>query len=265
MMQKTRPVKVNNIEVGNGKFCIIAGPCSIESKEQLEIIASHTIKHKSSILRGGVFKLRTDPKSFQGLGKQALQFVKEVKHTMDRPFVAEITDPSQIDLLSEYVDLYQIGSRNMYNYDLLKALGRQNLPVLLKRGFSATIDEWLKAAEYIISGGNDQIILCERGIRGFDSKTRNVLDISSAVWVKQNSPFPVIVDPSHGTGIRELVSPMANAIAASGVDGMMVEVHPEPSKALSDGFQALDLEAYSEMVCSVEKVLGALGREISPC
>lgn len=262
MNQKTRSIQLENLTLGDGRFCIIAGPCSVESKESFESIASFVSQNKAAMLRGGVFKLRTDPNSFQGLGSVAFNMIEEVKLRLKQNFIAEVTDPRQIELASQYVEVFQVGSRNMYNYELLKELAKQNKPILLKRGFSATIDEWLKAAEYLEAGGNQKIILCERGVRGFDSKTRNVLDLSSALWVKQNTSYPVIVDPSHGTGVRSLIAPMAAAAAAVGVDGVMVEVHPEPDKALSDGFQALNFSDYKNMVYDVEKVLNALQREL---
>ncbi len=249
----------------NKSFSLIAGPCSIESEEQLSSISSHIKQQGVTFLRGGVYKLRTNPSAFQGLGADAYDLVKKVKANTGLPFVAEITDPRQVEELDQFVDMFQVGSRNMYNYSLLKDLGKINKPVLLKRGFSATIDEWINAAEYIRAGGNPHVILCERGIRSFDSKTRNVLDLAAVSYLKQHTDFMVFVDPSHATGRRDLVIPMAKAAVVSGADGIMVEVHPEPAKALSDGPQALTFDDYTLLVSEIKSLLKLSQRELLQC
>ena len=260
---KTRTVKVSNLEFGSS-FVVMAGPCSIESQDQFAAIASSVQNSGAHILRGGIFKMRTNPESFQGLGRQAFSIVQEVKQKTGMPFISEVTDPRQISDLAPFVDIFQVGSRNMYNYSLLKELGSLGKPVLLKRGFSALIDEWLKAAEYIEKPGSSQVILCERGIRSFDNKTRNTLDLGAVAYVKANSHYPVVVDPSHAVGVRELIPQLAIASAAAGADGLIVEVHNEPEKALSDGFQALTPEDFQNMMTSLEKVLHSIDRPLSP-
>jgi 3-deoxy-7-phosphoheptulonate synthase len=202
--------------------------------------------------------MRTRSDTFQGLGSEALAIVQQVKKEVNLPFVSEITDPRQVDLLAEVVDVFQVGARNMHNYELLKELGKLRRPVLLKRGLAAYLDEFLAAAEYIIKEGNSQVILCERGIRTFETATRNTLDLSAVPYLQKRSGLQVIVDPSHGTGVRDLVSPMCWAAAAAGADGIMVEVHPEPEKALSDGAQALTLQDFAKMVPRLAKVLEAV-------
>lgn len=262
MISNTRPVRVGNLDVGNGQFSVIAGPCSLESLQQFQTTADAVKSAGATILRGGMFKLRTLPSSFQGLGEEAFAIAREVKKRTGLPFVSEITDPRQMADMADVVDMFQVGSRNMHNYALLKELGRTEKPVLLKRGFSGLIKEWLAAAEYITSHGNPNVILCERGIRTFETATRNTLDLNAVAYIKQNSSFPVIVDPSHGTGQTSLVAPMALAAAAAGADGIMVEVHPEPGQALSDGFQALDVPGFQKMMQQLEAVLNALDRRL---
>ena len=256
----TTPVRVGSTLVGGPRFTVVAGPCSIESRDQLMAVARRVRAGGASILRGGVFKMRTDPRSFQGLGADALALVDEVRRETGLPLVAEVAATEQIDVLAGHVDALQVGSRNMHNYYLLKELGRTNLPVLLKRGFAAQLREWLLAAEYVAEAGNAAVILCERGIRTFEPETRNTLDLAGAAWAKRNSPFPVLVDPSHATGRPELIAPMCLAAAAAGLDGVMVEVHPDPSAALSDGFQALTLDAFSDLAASLAPVLAAVNR-----
>lgn len=212
----------------------------------------------ATALRGGIFKMRSRADSFQGLGADALAIAQRVKQEVQLPFVCEITDPRQIDCLSEVVDVFQVGARNMHNYELLKELGKGRKPVLLKRGLAAYLDEFLLAAEYISRGGNEQILLCERGIRTFETSTRNTLDLSAVPYLKQRCPFPVIVDPSHATGLRELVIPMSLAAAAAGADGVIVEVHPQPENALSDGRQALTLEDFQILVPKLKRILEAI-------
>ncbi len=260
---KTQTVKVQNLEIGSSPFVVMAGPCSVESHAQLSSIASSVKNAGATILRGGVFKMRTNPESFQGLGKEAFSIIKKVKEETQMPFISEVTDPRQISEMSPLVDIFQVGSRNMYNYSLLKELGKVGKPVMLKRGFSAMIDEWLMAAQYIENEGKSQVILCERGIRSFDNKTRNTLDLGAVAYVKANTHYPIIVDPSHAVGIRELIPQLAIASAAVGADGLIVEVHNEPEKALSDGFQALTPSCFHGMINSLEKVLQALDHTLA--
>lgn len=258
---KTRIVKVGNIEIGRA-FTVMAGPCSVESLEQFMTIAQSVKTSGAVILRGGLFKMRTNPKSFQGLGHEAFSLIKEVKEKTQLPFISEITDPRHIEDLINIVDVFQVGSRNMYNYSLLKELGKTDKPVMLKRGFSALIDEWLMSAQYIENEGNNQVILCERGIRSFDNKTRNVLDLNAVAYIKANHSYPIITDPSHGVGVASLVPHLALAAAAVGTDGLLVEVHHQPENALSDGFQALNCESFKNMMDQLEKVLHALDKPL---
>jgi 3-deoxy-7-phosphoheptulonate synthase len=248
------------IRFGGRDFVVIAGPCAIESHEQFLAAAQGVKTAGASFLRGGIHKMRTNPASFQGLGNDAFEFIQDVKRKVGLPFVSEVTDARQIGDMMDIVDMFQVGSRNMYNYSLLKELGQTRKPVMLKRGFSATVDEWLHAADYIVKGGNDDVVLCERGIRTFETTTRNTLDLNSVAFVKANTQFPVIVDPSHGTGRVELIKPLSLAAAALGADGLIIEVHPEPAKSLSDAFQALSFEQFDDIAQSVDKVLGAVGR-----
>ncbi len=258
----TRTVPVGGFEVGGDRFLVVAGPCAIETQDQLLTIARDVRRHRASAIRGGVFKMRTDPRSFQGLGPPAVAFVDAARAETGLPFVAEVTSPEQIEVLAGHVDVLQVGSRNMHNTALLKELGRTRLPILLKRGLAARLDEWLMAAEYVVAGGNEAIVLCERGIRTFETETRNTLDLAGAVWARQRSPFPVLVDPSHATGQPDLVAPMCLAAAAAGLDGIMVEVHHESFRALSDGFQALTLERFGDLTASLEPLLRTLGRRL---
>ena len=255
-------VQVGNIQIGGPKFTVIAGPCSIESEPQLRETATSIKNSGAVLLRGGIWKMRTSPKSFQGLGEKSFDFIKKVKSELGLGLVSEITDSRQIEDVLPFVDAFQVGARNMHNYALLKDLGKQPKPVLLKRNFSAYIDEWLKAADYISQGGNTNIVLCERGIRTFETATRNTLDLNAVVYAKKHSPYPVIVDPSHAIGIGELVPPLCYAAAAAGADGIIVEVHPDPKNALSDGDQALTLEGFASMMKQLEKVLNAFDRTL---
>jgi 3-deoxy-7-phosphoheptulonate synthase len=259
---RTKPVQVGSVTVGGAGFTVIAGPCSIESPAQFLEIAQAVKSSGAVLLRGGIWKLRTSSETFQGLGANAFTFIKEALKSTNMKLTSEITDPRQIEILDDVVEMYQVGSRNMHNYALLKELGQTRKPVLLKRGFSAFIDEWIKAAGYITAGGNDKVILCERGIRTFETATRNTLDINAVAYIKANTSFPVIVDPSHAVGIRELVSPVALAAVAAGADGIIVEVHPRPHEALSDGQQALTLSDFNSLMKRVEKVLSALDRPL---
>ncbi len=241
-------------------FSLIAGPCAIESYELFHEVAVAVKREGATALRGGIFKMRTRADTFQGLGPEALEIVASVKKEVELPFVCEITDPRQIPLLAEVVDVFQVGARNMHNYELLKELGKLRKPVLLKRGLSAYLDELLAASEYLLREGNDRVILCERGIRSFERSTRNTLDLSAVPYLKLKTGLPVIVDPSHGTGVRALVTPMCWAAAAAGADGIIVEVHPRPIEALSDGEQALTVEDFGAMVPRLNRVLAAMDR-----
>jgi 3-deoxy-7-phosphoheptulonate synthase len=256
-------VNLANLSIGDGSFSVIAGPCSIESEEQFQETAQFVQKHGACLLRGGMFKLRTSPESFQGLEEEAFEIVKGVKKQVGLPFVSEVTDPRQIGDMDDVVDAFQVGSRNMHNYSLLKELGNTNKPILLKRGFAGLIKEWLLSAEYVRKHGNPNVILCERGIRTFEDTTRNTLDLNAVAYIKANTDFPIIVDPSHGTGVRELVTPMALAAAAAGADGIMVEVHPQPEKALSDGFQALNFEDFENLTLKLNNLLSAMDRKLT--
>lgn len=256
-------VNIGPYSVGKSTFTVIAGPCSIESEAQFTPTAEYVLKTGASIVRGGIFKMRTQPDAFQGLGDQAISLVKKMKETVKAPFIAEITDPRQLDKLMPIVDCFQVGSRNMYNYELLKELGNYKVPVLLKRGFSALIKEWVKAADYVITSGNDQIILCERGIRSFEGPMRNTLDLASVAYLKENFQFPVFVDPSHATGRPELIPAMSRAAVAAGADGLMVEVHPNPKEALSDGFQALNYEAFASLMDQIQPFLSLMNKKLN--
>lgn len=239
-----RIIEVKNVLFGGGEPIIIAGPCSVESREGIMEIALTLKPMGIHVLRGGVFKPRTNPYDFQGLGYRGLEYLKEAADAIGVPFVTELMDENALEAFVEMVDIIQVGSRNMYNYSLLKALGKTQKPVLLKRGMSATIHEWIMAAEYLASEGNPNVILCERGIRTYDTYTRNTLDLSAVPIMKMETGLPIIVDPSHGTGRRELIVPMSKASLACGADGLMIEVHPNPDCALSDGPQSLDYDQF---------------------
>lgn len=255
-------VKIGNVTFGGPSFAVIAGPCSIETEDQFLKTATAVKTAGASVLRGGIWKMRTSPSSFQGLGTSALNYVKTVKEKTGMPLISEVVDPRHIESIYEMVDAFQVGARNMHNYELLKELGKQNKPVMLKRNFSAYVDEWFKASEYITLGGNEQIILCERGIRTFETATRNTLDVNAVVYAKKHSPFPVVVDPSHAIGISELVPQVCYASAAAGADGLIVEVHPEPEEALSDADQALNFNQFDKMMKQLERVLLAFDRTL---
>ncbi|MGO1581199.1 MAG: 3-deoxy-7-phosphoheptulonate synthase [Peptoniphilaceae bacterium] len=252
LMAEKKIVKVGDLEIGNGKPIFIAGPCSIESESHIVEEAKELKKIGVDILRGGAFKPRTSPFDFQGIGFEAVKYLKKASEETGLPIVTEILSEEDIDKMIDYVDLFQVGSRNMYNYALLKKLGKTNKPIILKRGFSASLKEWAMAAEYIAIGGNENIILCERGIRTFNDYTRNTLDLAGAVLVQKMTGHPVIVDPSHGTGVRELIEPMTKAALACGLDGLMIEVHECPDEALSDGKQTIDYKTYKSIVESIE-------------
>jgi len=255
-------VKVKDVVIGGDDIVVIAGPCAVESREQLLTAARMVRRAGAVILRGGAFKPRTSPYSFQGLEEEGLKLLAEASAETGLVAVTEIIDEASLELALEYVDIIQVGARNMQNFRLLRAVGRSGKPVLLKRGLSATIEEWLMAAEYVVSEGNENVVLCERGIRTYESATRNTLDLSAVPVVKGQSHLPVIVDPSHATGKRKLVAPMAKAAVAAGADGLLIEVHPEPDKALSDGQQSLTPEDFSSLMAELREVAAAVGRRI---
>lgn len=255
-------IKVGNLLIGGDDLAIIAGPCAVESHQQLMTAACQVKKAGCQMIRGGAFKPRTSPYSFQGLEEEGLKILKEAARETGLPVVTEVIDESSLQLALDYVDMVQVGARNMQNFRLLKAVGQTDKPVLLKRGMSATIEEWLMAAEYIISEGNGRVILCERGIRTFETATRNTLDLSAVPLVKRLSHLPVIVDPSHATGDRGLVLPMSLAAVAAGADGLILEMHPEPAKALSDGPQSLTPEELEMVMKKLSLVTPAVGRKL---
>ena len=251
-------IDIGGIKIGDGNLVAIAGPCAVESKEQIMQAADIVKSGGAQFLRGGAYKPRTSPYSFQGLEELGLKYLAEAGERAGLKIVSEVTEVENVNKVAEYVDVLQIGARNMQNFRLLKEVGRQNKPVLLKRGISATIDEWLNAAEYIMSEGNERIILCERGIRSYEEYTRNTLDLSAVAAVKHLSHLPIIVDPSHGTGKWRMVKPMAFAAVAAGADGLMMEMHPDPAKALSDGPQSLTPEHYRDIMDGVSRLAAFL-------
>ncbi|MCL1472633.1 3-deoxy-7-phosphoheptulonate synthase [Argonema antarcticum] len=252
----------DNLQIGGKDLVIIGGPCTVESMSQMEQVASHLAAAPVQALRVGVYKPRTSPYAFQGLGVEGLEILAEVSHRHNVPVVTEVMAISQIETVAAYADMLQVGSRNMQNFDLLKALGQAGKPILLKRGLAATIEEFLMAAEYILSHGNPDVVMCERGIRSFDNYTRNVLDLGAVAALKQLTHLPVIVDPSHAVGKRELVAPLAKAAIACGADGLIIECHPEPEKSVSDARQALSLEDMVQLVHNLRPVAEAVGRRI---
>jgi len=259
---KSTVVKVKNVKLGDKEIVVIGGPCSVENREMLLKVALEIKKAGAKILRGGAFKPRTSPYSFQGLGEKGLKYLAEVGKLTQLPVVTEVMDVRQIELVSKYADIIQIGARNMQNFNLLKEVGKTEKPVLLKRGMASTVKELLMSAEYILSGGNSRVILCERGIRTFEDSTRFTLDISAVSQIKILSHLPVIVDPSHGTGRRELILPLSRAAIAAGADGLMVEVHPKPEEALSDGFQSILPSDFQRLMEEIKPVAEAVGRRV---
>lgn len=245
-------IDVNGSKIGGSNFTLIAGPCAVESKEQIGAIANYLSKKGVRFMRGGAFKPRTSPYSFQGLKDEGLKLLREIGDRNQMNVVTEVMDVESIKKVAEYADILQVGTRNMQNYPLLKGLGKINKPILLKRGMSSTVEEWLLAAEYIMLGGNSEVILCERGIRTFNNSTRNTMDLGSLALVKTLTHLPVIADPSQGTGVRDLVLPMTKAAIASGADGAIVEVHNQPAEALSDGEQSLYFDQFDKLVESCE-------------
>jgi len=255
-------ISVGDVKIGGGNFTIMAGPCSVESKEQITEVARAVNGSGAQILRGGAYKPRTSPYAFQGMELEGLELLKEARKETGMPIVTELMAPSLVEKFDEDVDIIQIGARNMQNFDLLKAVGKTRKPILLKRGMSATIEEWLMAAEYIMSEGNPNVILCERGIRTYEKFTRNTLDLSAVLAVKRLSHLPVIVDPSHATGKRWMVKDLALAAAAVGADGLMIEVHNDPENALCDGAQSLTPDQFDDTVKSVEAILHVVGKKM---
>lgn len=258
----TQIVNVGGFDIGGPNFTVIAGPCSIENHAQFLQTAQSVKSSGAHLLRGGIWKMRTSSKDFQGLGSSAFDFIKEVCKATNMTLISEVTEAKQIQEIYDLVGCFQVGSRSMQNYDLLRELGKQRKPVLLKRGLAAYINEWIKASEYITNGGNPNVILCERGIRTFETATRNTLDLNAVAFAKRNSHLPVIVDPSHAVGIRDLVPDLACAAAAVGADGIIVEVHPNPAEALSDGMQSLTLNQFDQMMKKLEKILIAIDRPL---
>jgi 3-deoxy-7-phosphoheptulonate synthase len=255
-------VPVNGVEVGGQQVVVIAGPCSVESREQLLETATAVKAAGAHMLRGGAFKPRTSPYSFQGMGEEGLRLLAEAREVTGLPVVTEVTEPHKVPLITAYADVLQIGARNMQNSGLLHAVGESQRPVLLKRGMMSTLEELLMAAEYILSHGNDRVILCERGIRTFERYTRNTLDISAVPLLKQLSHLPVIVDPSHSTGKWELVAPAARAAVAAGADGLIIEVHPNPDVAVSDGAQSLKPARFAELMAQIRPIAQAVDRDV---
>jgi 3-deoxy-7-phosphoheptulonate synthase len=255
-------VKVGGIEIGGERVVVMAGPCSVESREQIERSAEIVAAAGAAVIRGGAFKPRSSPYSFQGLGEDGLRMLREAADRRGLLVVSEVMEIAQIPLVAQYSDILQVGARNMQNFNLLRELGKQRKPVLLKRGIAATIEELLLSAEYILSGGNYDVILCERGIRTFETYTRNTMDISAIPVVKKLSHLPIVGDPSHGTGRRDKVAPMARAAVAAGADGLIVEVHPDPDRALSDGAQSLRPEQFEELMGQLRMIAPAVGRSV---
>lgn len=255
-------VDVGGVKIGGKEVVVMAGPCSVESIDQLREAAKAVKAGGAKFLRGGAFKPRTSPYDFQGLAEEGLKMLREVADEEGLKVVTEIVDKDDIELVGKYADVYQVGARNMQNFQLLKALGKAKKPVMLKRGLAATISEWLNAAEYIMAGGNEQVIFCERGIRTYETFTRNTLDLSAVAAIKELSHLPIIVDPSHGTGRWEMVRPMARAAVAAGCDGLIIEVHPHPEVALSDGDQSLTPKNFTALMDELGKICTVMGRTL---
>jgi 3-deoxy-7-phosphoheptulonate synthase len=255
-------VQVGDVSIGAEKVAVIAGPCSVESREQMLEVARSVKASGAAMIRGGAFKPRTLPYSFQGLGVEGLKILAEAREETGLPVVTEVMSPEDVGIVEEYADVLQIGARNVQNYPLLKRVGEASKPVLLKRGLSSTVEEWLSAAEYVLAGGNEEVILCERGIRTYQKLTRFTLDLTVVPLLKEVSPLPVVVDPSHGTGVRSLVSPMAKAAVAAGADGLLIEVHPNPEEAKSDGAQSLRPKEFRELMKGLDPVAQAVGRRL---
>lgn len=255
-------IDVNGVKIGGDQIVIMAGPCSVDTRDNLMATAKEIKKAGVQILRGGAFKPRTSPYAFQGLGEEALKFLAEARRTTGMPVITEVMDPRQVDLVERYADILQIGARNAQNYDLLREVGRTRKPAMLKRGMATTIEEWLMAAEYIMAKGNENVMLCERGIRTFETATRFTLDLNAVPVLKTLSHLPVLVDPSHGVGVRDYIVPMAKAAIAAGADGIIIECHPNPATALSDGHQALLPAQLHDIVKGLRRVAEAVGRTL---
>ena len=255
-------IDVDGIKIGGKNIVVMAGPCAVESLEQVRETAAAVKKAGAKILRGGAYKPRTSPYDFQGLGEEGLKILRQVADEFDLKVVTEVVDRQDIPIIEEYADILQVGARNMQNFQMLKSLGKIKKPIMLKRGLSATISEWLNAAEYIVTGGNENVMFCERGIRTYETFTRNTLDLSAVAAVKELSHLPIIVDPSHGTGRRPMVAPMARAAIAAGADGLMIEVHPHPEKAFSDGNQSLTPKDFQDLMSNLGEIAAAVGRTI---
>jgi 3-deoxy-7-phosphoheptulonate synthase len=255
-------VSLDDVRIGGDEVIVMAGPCSAETEEQVDATAAAVQRAGAKVLRGGAFKPRSSPYSFQGLGEIGLRMLKASAKNYNLKLVSEVMDVSQIDVVARYADMLQVGARNMQNFTLLRELGRIRKPILLKRGISATIEEWLLSAEYVLAGGNMEVVLCERGIRTFESYTRNTLDISAIPVVKKLSHLPIIVDPSHGTGRRDKVVPMARAAVAAGADGLLIEVHCDPDRALSDGAQSMYPAQFDRLMAELRIIAPAIGRSI---
>jgi len=255
-------IKLGGVEIGGRAVVMMAGPCSVEDRDQIERSAEIVARAGIKIIRGGAFKPRTSPYSFQGLGEEGLKMIREAADRHGLFVISEVMDHTQIDLVASYADILQVGARNMQNYNLLKELGTRRKPVLLKRGISATIEELLLSAEYILSGGNYEVMLCERGIRTFESATRNTMDISAIPVVKKLSHLPILADPSHGTGRRDHVLPLARAAVAAGADGLLIEMHPNPDRALSDGAQSLKPEQLTDLMDQLRAIAPVVGRAL---
>ena len=253
-------IDVDGVQIGGNKLVVMAGPCAVESREQLLESAAIVKQAGATFLRGGAYKPRTSPYSFQGLEEQGLKFLAEAREVTGLKIVTEVVDPQSVAVVAEYADVLQIGARNMQNFQLLKTVGRAGKPVLLKRGIAATIEEWLNAAEYVMNEGNYKVMLCERGIRTFETATRNTLDLSAVAVLKNACHLPIIVDPSHGTGHWKLVRPMARAAVAAGADGLMIEVHPKPDEAMSDGMQSLTPENFTALMTEIDGIAKVMGR-----
>ena len=255
-------VAVGDVRIGGDEVIVMAGPCSAESEQQVETVAAALAKAGAKLLRGGAFKPRSSPYSFQGLGEEGLKLLRAAADRHNLKLVSEVMEIGQIELVSRYADMLQVGARNMQNFNLLRELGKTRTPILLKRGISAMIEEWLLSAEYILSGGNTDVVLCERGIRTFERYTRNTLDISAVPVVHKLSHLPIIVDPSHGIGLRDKVAPMARAAVAAGADGLIIEVHPDPDHALSDGAQSMFPAQFDRLMAELRIIAPAIGRSI---
>jgi len=255
-------IDLGNCTIGGEELVVMAGPCAVESKAQLFASADSVQLGGATVLRGGAYKPRTSPYSFQGLEEEGLQYMKEAKEKTGLSIVCEVTSIQAVNTASNYVDILQIGARNMQNFELLKAAGKTNLPVLLKRGLCATIEEWLNAAEYIMSEGNQNVILCERGIRTYETATRNTLDISAIPVIKSKSHLPIIVDPSHASGKKEYIASLSKAAIAAGADGLMIEVHPNPKEALSDGPQSLNPQEFKSLMDELKVIAAACNKRI---